>query len=131
MCFVILRYGNTTTPVVHQPASLTGLHLWSGLLWGTALAACAATPRFVKAEVQKQLDTNVKPAGLEAFADVRRAIIVAAHADDMETLMAGTILKLRRQGVVFHQLICTAGDIGSNDAAWTRDTLGAARVQEA
>src|SRR4051812_11203238 len=49
----------------------------------------------------------------------------------METLMGGTILKLRQQGVVFHQLICTAGDIGSNDPAWTRDTLGAARVQEA
>lgn len=70
-------------------------------------------------------------AGLEAFSDVQRAIVVAAHADDMETMMGGTVALLRERGVAFFLLICTSGDIGSNEAHWTRESLASARVEEA
>ena len=71
------------------------------------------------------------PQGLEAFAEVQRAIVVAAHADDLETLMGGTVLLLRQRGVEFCEVIATAGDRGSNEPQWTRESLAAARVGEA
>ncbi len=69
-------------------------------------------------------------AGLDAFQDVQRALVLAAHPDDMETLMGGTVLRLREQGVAFTAIICTAGDIGSNDPRWTAQSLAATRVTE-
>jgi LmbE family N-acetylglucosaminyl deacetylase len=74
---------------------------------------------------------ETRPRGLEAFDDVKRAIVVAAHADDMETLMGGTLILLRERGVEFFAVICTSGDIGSNEPDWTRETLAATRVREA
>jgi LmbE family N-acetylglucosaminyl deacetylase len=72
-----------------------------------------------------------QPQGLEAFDDVKRAIVVAAHADDLETMMGGTLILLRRRGVEVVEVICTAGDRGSNAPAWTRETLTATRQDEA
>jgi LmbE family N-acetylglucosaminyl deacetylase len=69
--------------------------------------------------------------GLEAFDEVKRAIVVAAHADDMETMMGGAVALLRARGVAFCLVICTSGDIGSNEPQWTRESLAAARVEEA
>lgn len=69
--------------------------------------------------------------GLEAFDEVTRVIVVAAHADDMETLMGGSVLLLRQRGVEFCVVIATAGDRGSNEPHWTRESLSAARVAEA
>ncbi len=69
--------------------------------------------------------------GLEAFDETKRAIVVAAHADDMETMMGGTVALLRERGVAFFLLICTSGDIGSNEAHWTHESLAATRVEEA
>jgi LmbE family N-acetylglucosaminyl deacetylase len=69
--------------------------------------------------------------GLEAFAETKRAIVVAAHADDMETMMGGTVALLREQGVAFFLVICTSGDIGSNEPQWTRERLAATRAEEA
>jgi LmbE family N-acetylglucosaminyl deacetylase len=69
--------------------------------------------------------------GLEAFDEVKRAIVVAAHADDMETMMGGTLILLRQRGVEFYAVICTAGDRGSNEPQWTRESLAVTRVQEA
>src|SRR3954463_13549963 len=69
--------------------------------------------------------------GLEAFDETKRAIVVAAHADDMETMMGGTVALLREREVAFFLLICTSGDIGSNEPHWTRESLAATRVEEA
>jgi LmbE family N-acetylglucosaminyl deacetylase len=69
--------------------------------------------------------------GLEAFDETKRAIVVAAHADDMETMMGGAVALLRARGVAFCLVICTSGDIGSNEPLWTRESLAAARVEEA
>jgi LmbE family N-acetylglucosaminyl deacetylase len=69
--------------------------------------------------------------GLEAFAEVKRAIVVCAHADDMETMMGGTLWLLTQAGVEFYELICTQGDLGSNDPSFTRLSLAAVRREEA
>ncbi len=70
-------------------------------------------------------------AGLEAFKEVRRAIVVCAHADDMETMMGGTVWLLAQRGVQVYELICTRGDLGSNEERYTRDALAMERGPEA
>lgn len=67
----------------------------------------------------------------EAFKDIKRAVVVCAHADDMETMMGGTAWLLNQQGVVLHELICTRGDLGTHDPKYTRESLAAARREEA
>ena len=42
--------------------------------------------------------------GIEAFAETRRALVVAAHADDMETMMGGTLARLVAQGLTDRQI---------------------------
>jgi LmbE family N-acetylglucosaminyl deacetylase len=69
--------------------------------------------------------------GLQAFDEVKRAIVVCAHADDMETMMGGTIWLLAQRGVQIFELICTQGDLGSHDKHHTRETLAAERIAEA
>lgn len=68
---------------------------------------------------------------LSVFDGVERAIVVCAHADDMETLMGGTAWLLRQRGIELFELICTRGDLGTHDPAFTRDSLAALRAQEA
>ncbi len=75
-------------------------------------------------------DKNIA-SGLEAFADVQRAVVVCAHADDMETIMGGLAWLLAQRGVVLHELICTLGDLGTHDPQYTRETLAQARREEA
>ncbi len=67
----------------------------------------------------------------EPFADVKRAIVVCAHADDLETMMGGTVALLTAHGIEMFELICTRGDLGSHDPAYTRQTLSEARLGEA
>ena len=43
-------------------------------------------------------------AGLEPFAEVKRAIVVCAHADDMETMMGGLAALLSERGVDLFEL---------------------------
>jgi LmbE family N-acetylglucosaminyl deacetylase len=69
--------------------------------------------------------------GLQAFDEVKRAIVVCAHADDMETMMGATCALLSERAVELFELILTCGDLGSNDEQYTRDSLAAIRVEEA
>jgi len=68
--------------------------------------------------------------GLEAFADVQRLIVVAAHPDDLETLCAGTLTQLIARGVQVFSVNCTLGDIGAQNADSARPTLAALRLAE-
>jgi LmbE family N-acetylglucosaminyl deacetylase len=77
------------------------------------------------------LPTDDQFASLEAFADVKRAIVVCAHADDMETMMGGLTALLSDRGVALYELICTKGDTGTHDPLFTRDTLTETRRAEA
>ena len=71
------------------------------------------------------------PTSLEAFDDVKRLIVVAAHPDDLETICGGTIALLVQRGVTVYSVNCTLGDIGTQDAATTRPAVATARLTEA
>jgi len=68
--------------------------------------------------------------GIEAFADIERLIVVAAHPDDMETLCGGTIIQLVRRGVTVASVNCTLGDIGAQDTSMIRPALASTRLKE-
>jgi LmbE family N-acetylglucosaminyl deacetylase len=67
---------------------------------------------------------------IDAFADVRRLIIVAAHPDDLESLCGGTVAQLVARGVTVFSVNCTLGDIGAQDASLARPTLASTRLTE-
>jgi LmbE family N-acetylglucosaminyl deacetylase len=69
--------------------------------------------------------------GMEAFDDVRRLIVVAAHPDDLETICGGTIALLAQRGVQVFSVNCTLGDIGTQDTATTRPAVATTRLLEA
>lgn len=69
-------------------------------------------------------------AGLEAFDEVKKLIVVAAHPDDLEVLCGGTIALLADRGVEIISVNCTLGDIGTQDRTLTRETLAESRITE-
>jgi LmbE family N-acetylglucosaminyl deacetylase len=68
---------------------------------------------------------------LVPFADVKRAVVVCAHADDLETMMGGTAYLLAQRGVEIFELILTRGDLGTASEQITRDHLATLRQEEA
>ena len=71
-----------------------------------------------------------KLTGIEAFDEVERLIVVAAHPDDLETICAGTIYRLAQRGVKIFSVNCTLGDIGARDGSVTRPGLAVTRLEE-
>ena len=71
-----------------------------------------------------------QPAGLEAFDKTKRLIVVAAHPDDLETQLGGTIALLTQRGVTVFSVNATLGNIGTHDPAYTRHTLAVRRIEE-
>lgn len=67
---------------------------------------------------------------LDAFADVKRLIVIAAHPDDLETMCGGTIYQLAQRGVAIFSVNCTLGDIGAQNDALSRPALATARLAE-
>ena len=51
--------------------------------------------------------------GFEAFDEVQRAIVVAAHPDDLECCCGGIVTMLVARGVPVFSVNCTLGDIGA------------------
>ncbi len=68
--------------------------------------------------------------GMDAFDDVRRVIVVAAHPDDLECCCAGTLAKLIARGVAVISVNCTLGDIGAQEDTMPRVALASARLVE-
>src|SRR3954467_6045274 len=68
---------------------------------------------------------------LSMLEGVERAIVVCAHADDMETMMGGTAWLLTQAGVEIRELLPPQGGLGSNDERYTRESLSAIRRREA
>jgi LmbE family N-acetylglucosaminyl deacetylase len=68
--------------------------------------------------------------GFEAFDEVRRAIVVAAHPDDLECCCGGVIAMLVRRGVEVFSVNCTLGDIGAQEGDIVRPALAASRLRE-
>jgi LmbE family N-acetylglucosaminyl deacetylase len=67
---------------------------------------------------------------LDAFAETKRLIVIAAHPDDLETMCGGTIYQLAQRGVAIFSVNCTLGDIGTSNASLNRSSLAASRLQE-
>ena len=68
--------------------------------------------------------------GLEAFDEVKRLIVVAAHPDDLECMCGGTVWKLVQRGVEVYSVNCTLGDIGARERVKSRSALAARRLEE-
>jgi len=65
------------------------------------------------------------------FDDTQRLIIVTAHPDDLETICGGSVALLARRGVAIMQVLCTSGNIGTQDPIrFTRESLAASRQAE-
>lgn len=69
-------------------------------------------------------------AGIEAFDDVKRLIVVAAHPDDLECICGGTIALLADRDVEIFSVNCTLGDIGTQETGVVRPALAATRLAE-
>lgn len=63
------------------------------------------------------------------MADSRRVLAIAAHPDDIEFLMAGTMLRLKDVGYELHYFNVANGCCGSME--YDRETTAAMRLQEA
>ena len=61
---------------------------------------------------------------------MKRAIVVCAHADDMETMMGGLAALLSERGVALYELICTTGNTGTHDLTLTPQGLAEIRRTE-
>ena len=68
--------------------------------------------------------------GFEAFDEVKRAIVVAAHPDDLECCCGGVITMLVARGVQVFSVNCTLGDIGAQTGDISRPALAANRLNE-
>jgi len=68
--------------------------------------------------------------GLEAFDEVERLIVVAAHPDDLETLCGGVVTFLAQRGAKIYSVNCTMGDIGTQQRQIIRPALATARLSE-
>lgn len=71
-----------------------------------------------------------RAAGIDAFDDVKRVIVVAAHPDDLECCCAGTLARLIARGVTVISVNCTLGDIGAQEGNILRTTLATTRLNE-
>ena len=62
-------------------------------------------------------------------ASARRVLAIAAHPDDIEFCMAGTLLLLKRKGLKIHYLNLSTGNLGSMhfSAAKTRSSARSSR----
>jgi LmbE family N-acetylglucosaminyl deacetylase len=86
-------------------------------------------PELVTGQVSEQPTPQVT--GIEAFADVKRMIVIAAHPDDLEVVCGGTIALLADQGVEIISVNCTLGDIGTQERELARQALATTRLAEA
>jgi len=59
----------------------------------------------------------------------QRAMVISAHPDDIEFVVAGTAAKWRRAGCAVRYVVVTSGDVGSHVPGMTRVEL--ARIREA
>jgi len=60
---------------------------------------------------------------------MKRAFAIAAHPDDIELMMAGTLLKLKHAGYEIHYLNIASGNCGTTE--YDNETIKAIRLEEA
>ena len=62
--------------------------------------------------------------------DFQRALVVAAHEDDAEFMMAGSVARWAKEGKEITYVVCTSGERGSSDPEMPPVRLSAIRRQE-
>jgi len=62
--------------------------------------------------------------------EIRRALIVVAHPDDVEAHCGGTVALLAAAGCVMHLVVCTSGEKGTSDREVTPADLADQRERE-
>ena len=62
--------------------------------------------------------------------DFQRAMVIAAHPDDAEFMVAGTVARWAREGKEITYVLCTSGDRGSSDPEMTPPHLTSVRQAE-
>ena len=72
---------------------------------------------------------NEEPTDAVYPSSPRRAMVIAAHPDDIEFVVAGTVAKWVQAGAWVRYVLVTSGDAGSHQPGITRQEL--ARVREA
>lgn len=60
---------------------------------------------------------------------MKTAIAIAAHPDDIELMMAGTLLLLKKQGYEIHYLNLSSGSVGTTE--YDVETIKKMRFSEA
>lgn len=60
---------------------------------------------------------------------MKAAIAIAAHPDDIELMMAGTLLLLKNKGYEIHYMNLSSGSVGTTE--WDVDTIKKMRLEEA
>ncbi len=68
--------------------------------------------------------------GLKAIAPYQRIMVVAAHPDDIEWGMAGTVARLTQAGKTVVYVLATRGEAGSEDESRTVEEVGQLREAE-
>ena len=71
-----------------------------------------------------QTQTHTEPAPPE------RAMVIAAHPDDIEFVVAGTAAKWARAGTTVRYVLATSGDAGSHVPGITREEVARIREEE-
>jgi LmbE family N-acetylglucosaminyl deacetylase len=67
---------------------------------------------------------------MEEQATPERALVVAAHPDDVEFTCAGTLAKWARRGCRIALVLCTSGDAGTEEAGRSREEVARIREEE-
>lgn len=70
------------------------------------------------------------PASVEPLSDVKRALVVCAHPDDIEHGAAGTIAQWVASGITVTYLLVTRGDAGGFDDGTPREEIPRIREDE-
>ena len=60
---------------------------------------------------------------------MKTAIAIAAHPDDIELMMAGTLLLLKKKGYEIHYLNLSSGNLGTTE--YDNETIKKIRLGEA
>jgi LmbE family N-acetylglucosaminyl deacetylase len=67
---------------------------------------------------------------IEAFDPCEHILVVAAHADDLETMCGGTLVQLLAKGKEVDLLVATEGDLGTDDPEVEKLALAVIRRAE-
>jgi len=72
----------------------------------------------------------VKPSVFKVTDELKRALVVVAHPDDIDFGMAGTISYLTSKGVEVSYVLVTSGDAGGDDSTHSKEERAAIRERE-